>query len=329
MHWLIKGKRWLGLAAVAVVITATMVTGFVASAQGGAAKHWKITFIAGDKGDPFYITLDCGAVAEAKKEGATVNMQAPATFSPTDQTPIVDAVAAAKPDALLIAPTDAKAMYTPIKQVANEGVKIVFVDTTLANPSMAVAQVHTDDFEGGQAAAKILYGLVGGKGKKVMLLNFIPGVSTTEARGKGFVSEAKKLGLNVVAQQYGGQAADKSASIVEGMLARYPDLAGIFTTTDFGAEGTVTALRAADDLGKVKVVGFDASPIMVSNLKAKDIQAIVAQQARKIGQVGVQQAIRALTGKPTTKMTALPTLTVTTKNINSAKSKAVLQQLHC
>lgn len=328
MHRLVKGKAWFGLV-VALAVTVTVVAGCGSSSQNGAAKQRKITFVAGDKGDPFYITLDCGAVAEAKKEGAVVNMQAPATFSPTDQTPIVDAVAAAKPDALLIAPTDAKAMYTPIKQVSDEGVKVVFVDTTLANPDMAVAQVHTDDFEGGQAAAKILYGLVGGKGKKVMLLNFIPGVSTTEARGKGFVSEAKTLGLNVVAQQYGGQAADKSASIVSGILAKYPDLAGIFTTTDYGAEGTVTSLRAADALGKVKVVGFDASPIMVQNLKAKNIQAIVAQQARMIGQVGVQQAIRALNGKPTTKMTALPTLTVTIKNINSEKSKAVLQKLHC
>jgi ribose transport system substrate-binding protein len=328
MHWPIKGTRRLA-PAVAIALTAIVMAGFAAVAQGGAAKQWKITFVAGDKGDPFYITLNCGAVAQAKKLNATVNMQAPVNFSPVDQTPIVNAVAAAKPDALLIAPTDAKAMYTPIKQVADEGVKVVFVDTTLANPSMAVAQVHTDDYEGGQAAAKVLFGLVGGKGKKVMLLNFIPGVSTTEARGKGFVSEARKLGLNVVAQQYGGQAPDKAASIVSGMLAKYPDLAGIFTTTDFGAEGTVTALRPAGKLGKVKVVGFDASPIMVKNLRGKNIQAIVAQQARKIGMVGVQQAVRALTGKPTVKMTALPTVTVNLKNINSKASKAVLQQLHC
>jgi len=324
-----RGWRTNRLVVLLIAVAALTAVVLAATASAGNQKKWKLTFVAGDKGDPFYITLNCGAAAEARKFGASLNMQAPATFSPTDQTPIVNAIAAAHPDALLIAPTDSKAMYVPIKQVADGGTKVVFVDTTLANPSMAVAQVHTDDYEGGQAAAKILFNLVGGKGKKVLLLNFIPGVSTTEARGKGFVDEAKKLGLNVVGKQYGGQAADKSASIISATLAKTPDLAGVFTTTDFGAEGTVTALRAADKLGKVKVVGFDASPIMVKEMRAKYIQAIVAQQARKIGQVGVDQAIAALEGKKTVKMTALPTLTVTQQNLNSPAAKAVLQQLHC
>jgi hypothetical protein len=79
MHRYLRGKRLWALIIAAVAATA-LTSGFTTSAQGGAAKHWKITFVAGDKGDPFYITLDCGAVSEAKKLGATVNMQA--TWSP-------------------------------------------------------------------------------------------------------------------------------------------------------------------------------------------------------------------------------------------------------
>ena len=55
---------------------------------------------------------------------------------------------------MLIAPTDTKAMYAPIKQVADAGTKVVLVDTTLDQPDMAVSQIASDNEGGGAAAAK-------------------------------------------------------------------------------------------------------------------------------------------------------------------------------
>lgn len=288
----------------------------------------RITFVAGVKGDPFYITMMCGAQEEAEKLGAMFDFQAPASFSPTDQIPIVEGVAAAQPDILLIAPTDDTAMFTPIKQVADGGTKVVFVDTNLQDPSISVAQVATDDYQGGVEAATELAELVGGSGQ-VLLLNFQPGVSTTEARGKGFIETAEKLGLEVVAHEYGGTEIEKSAAIVEATLQKAPDLAGIFTTTDFGAQGAVTALRAAGELGEVKIVGFDASPVMVQQLEAGEIQTIVSQQARKIAQLGVQQAVAALNGEDVTETIRVETVTITKDDLASEATRAALQSDSC
>jgi ribose transport system substrate-binding protein len=91
----------------------------------------------------------------------------------------------------------------------------------------------------------------------------------------------------------------------------------------------VTALREADLLGKVKIVGFDASPVMVSYLKAGSIQSIAAQQAQQIGVDGIDQAVKALEGKPTTKKIDLPAVTITKATLNSAAAKATLQSLKC
>lgn len=287
-----------------------------------------ITFVAGVKGDPFYITMSCGAQAAAEEAGATFNFQAPESFSPTDQIPIVDAVAAAKPDALLIAPTDPASMYTPIKRVVDAGTRLVLVDTSLDNTDIASASIKTDDYEGGVEAAKVLAELIGGPGD-VLLLNFIAGVTTTEARGQGFVDAAADLGLNVIAKEYSGEDIEKGAQIVDATLQRYPDLAGIFTTTDYGAQGTVASLRNAQKLGDVKVVGFDASPVMVEQLRSGDIQAIVSQQARKIGELGVQQALHAIRGEATDGVIKVPTLTITSENIDSADVAAGLQVDSC
>jgi ribose transport system substrate-binding protein len=288
----------------------------------------KVTFIAGDKGDEFYITLNCGAREEAAKNGISVDFQEPEQFAPSSQTPIVNATAAKRPDALLIAPTDAKAMYVPIKQVADGGSKVVMVDTTLANPSMASSQVSTNDEVGGQQAAQALAKLIGGKGK-VIVINLNPGVSTTDARAKGFQDEAKRLGLTVLPQQYAGTSPEKAASIVQSTLARDGDLKGIFTTTNFAQEGAVTGLRGQELVGKVKLVGFDSAPLQVKQLRAGQVQALVAQQARKIGQLGIQQAVAAMTGKPNQKQIKVPTITLTKDNLDDPAVAPGLQVEKC
>src|SRR5215217_8971754 len=128
---------------------------------GGGQKNYKITLLAGVKGDEFYITMNCGAQEEAKKQGVTLDFQGPDQFDASLQTPIVNAVAAKKPDAVLVAPTDSKAMYAPIKQLADAGSKVVLVDTTLEQADLAVSQIASDNVGGGKEAAKALGDLIG------------------------------------------------------------------------------------------------------------------------------------------------------------------------
>src|SRR3954451_20141963 len=250
--------------------------------SSGGSKNYKLTLLAGVKGDQFYITMNCGAQAEAKKLGASLNFQGPDQFSPAQQTPIANAIAADKPDALLVAPTDSKAMYTPIKQIADAGSKVVLVDTTLDQADFAVSQIASDNEAGGRAAAQALAKQIGGKGK-VFVVNVNPGISTTDLRAKGFQEEAKKLGLQYLGQDYSNDQPEKAAAIVKAQLAKNPDLKGIFATNLFSAEGAASGLREAGELDPVNIVGFDAGPKQVQDLKDGVVQALIAQQPAEIG----------------------------------------------
>ena len=119
------------------------------SSSSSAKKNYKMTLIAGVKGDEFYITMNCGAQAKAKELGVTLDFQGPDKFDAGLQTPVVNAVAAKKPDAVLIAPTDTKAMYAPIKQLSDNGSKVALVDTTLEQADFAVSQIASDNEGGG------------------------------------------------------------------------------------------------------------------------------------------------------------------------------------
>jgi ribose transport system substrate-binding protein len=292
--------------------------------SGGGTK--KMTLVAGVKGDEFYITMNCGAQAEAKKLGVSLDFQGPDQFDPTLQTPIVNAVAAKKPDALLIAPTDSKAMYAPIKQVSDAGSKVVLVDTTLDQADFAVSQIASDNEAGGRAAAQGLAKLIGGSGK-VFVVNVKPGISTTDLRAKGFEEEAKKLGLDYAGVDYSQDQPDKAAAIVKAQLAKNPDLKGIFATNLFSAEGSASGLKEAGKQGAVKIVSFDAGPKQVQDLKDGILQALVAQKPADIGAQGVQQAVAALDGKPTTPKIATGSVILTKDNL--AQNQDAVYQSNC
>jgi ribose transport system substrate-binding protein len=271
---------------------------------GGAAgdsggESYNMTLIAGVKGDEFYITMNCGAQEKAKELGVTLDFQGPDQFDAAQQTPIVDAVAAKSPDAILIAPTDTKALFAPISAAAQNS-KIVLVDTTLEDPSMAVSQIASDNVGGGKTAGETLLDLIGGKGK-VLVVNVKPGISTTDQRGQGFEDAVKgKAGVEYLGQEYSQDDPAIAAQIVTSTLAKHPDLAGIFATNLFSAEGAASGLRQAGKLGDVKIVGFDAGPKQVKDLEDGLVQALIAQKPADIGSQGVEQAYKALEGEETT-----------------------------
>ncbi|GAA1779472.1 ABC transporter substrate-binding protein [Nostocoides veronense] len=266
------------------------------TAPAKASKNYNISFIQGVAGDEFYISMQCGIEAEAEKLGVTVNTQGPQKFDPTLQKPIVDSVAAGKPDAILIAPTDVTAMQTPLAAAAAAGTKIVLVDTTLNDPSIAVTGIASDNLGGGKAAFEAIQQLKP-EGGKVMVMSTDPGISTVDARVKGFEEAVKTDSkFEYVGVQYSHNDPATAAQLISAQLQKDPDIVGVFAANLFAAEGTATGLRQAGKAGAVSVVGFDAGPNQVKALNEGTVQALVAQQPATIGQYGLDAAVTALDG---------------------------------
>ena len=310
----------------APVTSTSASTGASTSSSG---KSHSLVFIQGVAGDGFYITMQCGIQAEAAKLGATVKTQGPAMFDPTLQTPILQAVVASHPDAILIAPDDVSAMQEPIAQAKAAGIKIVLVDTTLKDPSVAVSAISSDNLAGGTAAFTELAKL-DPTGGQVFVLNTEPGVSTTDDRATGFNTAAKANSkFTDLGTQYDNDSASKAAQITTAELQAHPDLTGIFATNLFSAEGAATGIRQAGKQGKVKVVGFDADPDQIAALKAGTVQALIAQQPYQIGVDGVDQAINALDGKSVTAKIGTSFSVLTQANLDSAAGKAAVYETSC
>ena len=299
-----------------------------AGGASGGDKGKKITLMVGVKGDPFYVSMECGAKEAAAAAGATLNVQGPDKFDATLQNPLLDAVAAAKPDALLVAPNDVKASGPPLKRIQDAGSKVILVDTVVTEPSIGASRISTNNKLGGEKAAEALSQL-GVKGK-VLVISTDPGVSSVDARVAGFNEKAAALGLTLISDtQYSNNQPTKAAQIISATLARNPDLEGVFATNVFTAQGVATGVKQAGKSGAVKVVGFDAGPDQIKQLEAGDVQALVAQKPYDIGKQGVEQAMAALSGGSVKASIETESLIVTKANMNEPDVNRYIYKAGC
>jgi ABC-type sugar transport system substrate-binding protein len=315
-----------------LAIAGAAVSGCGSSGSGGSSSSKKtMELIVGTKSDNFYVTMECGAEAEAKKLGVQLKVTGPATFSPTQQKPLIDAVEVTKPDALVVAPTDSAALDPDLLKVQKADTKLIFVDTSVANPSIGLSRISSDNAAGGKLAADSLAKLIGGKGT-VAVISVAKGVSTTDARVTGFQQEmaAKYPAIKLLPEQNDdADSVSTATAFIEGDITANPTLSGAFAANVITAQGAASGIQHAHKTGKLKLATFDADPQQMSMMKSGTIQLAIAQEPALEGSDGVQQALNAINGKPVTKNIATPLIAITPSNMTSASVQPFIYQSSC
>jgi ribose transport system substrate-binding protein len=323
-----RKRNLVALGLVLITVGACSSSATSAPSAPAAGKAWNLTLIQGVAGDPFYVTMACGAQAEATKEGVKLNVTGGNKWDATVQKPVIDSVTAAKPDGVMVAPDDSKALLTPLKAMNDAGIKVTFVDTKLDDTSFAVSAISTDNLAGGTLAAKTLAQLINDKGT-VLVVNVDPGISTTDARVKGFTDEMKNHpNIKVLDVQYTHDDPTAATTITTSILASNPDLAGVFATNVQNAEGVATGLKQASNT-TVKTIAFDAGPKQIEDLNAGIVQGLIAQDPYGIGVAGVQQTVLALNHGTTTATIQTQLAAITKDNVNDPSIQKYLYKASC
>ncbi|MFO1208365.1 MAG: ABC transporter substrate-binding protein [Amaricoccus sp.] len=281
--------------------------GALAPAHAADGKKYTIALIPGLTTDAFYITMRKGAQAAADALGVDLVFQGAPEFNPVLQVPVLDAVIARKPDAILIAPTDKTQLVQPLKKAADAGIPVITVDTFIGSgkyqtgagdADFPLSYIASDNLLGGRMAAHALAEAIGGEGK-VYVSNVKPGVSTTDQREEGFKEEMKASypKIEVLETQFNDDDANKAASQLQAVFARNPDLKGVFGANLFSALGAGTGVQQAGKTGEIRVVAFDAPTSIVDNINSGLVDLAIAQHPAEIGYYGVVSAYAHLTGQ--------------------------------
>ncbi len=275
--------------------------------RASAAEKPTIALIPGVLADGFYITMHKGADAAAKAIGADLVFQGPASWDVTLQVPVIDAIIARKPAAIMVAPVDKTQLIKPLRKAFDAGITVVCVDTFIGNgqfqtgsgdADFPISYVASDNVLGGRIAGRALAKAIGDKGK-VYVSNVKPGVSTTDQREEGFKLEMKNHpNIEVLETQFNDDDSNKAAAQAQAVMGRVPDLAGVFGANLFSATGAANGVKQAGKAGTVKIAAFDAPEEIVGHLKDGTFELTIAQHPAEIGYFGLIAAFAHLTGNP-------------------------------
>ena len=263
-----------------------------------AQQKIKIGFLPGVV-DPFYQVMQLGVEAAAKDLGIEVVTQIPQTWGVEAQTPILDAmVARGDLNYIVTAPTDKDQMIGPLKAAVDAGIKVITVDTFLGDGdyvkgpvTFPISYIGSDNVEGGRISARGLAKAIGGKG--VVYINSTnPNVSSVEGREQGFkeVMEKEFPDIKVLGPDYNLDDANKAAQQTAAVLEREPNLAGVFGTNVFSAQGAGTAVVNAGLGGHVQVVAYDATQLAIELMGNGVVSLVLAQKPFDMGYMAMQFA---------------------------------------
>jgi ribose transport system substrate-binding protein len=273
----------------------------------------------------FWVSVEAGAMAAGEKLKVDVDWNGPPTETDyARQVQIVDSMIARHVDGLAVAAQDRTTLNASLERAAAARIPVTVFDSGVDSTNY-MSYISTNNFQGGQMAARELAALLNGKGQIAMLMH-APGSKSTMDREAGFEDALRKEfpGVRVVARQYSMSDRAKAMAAAENFLTAQPDLDGIFASAEPGSVGAALALKSRGLAGKVKLVAFDASEELVQDLKDGSIDALVAQDPFRMGYQAVETLVEKLHGANPPKVIDLSATVVTKGDLDKPQIKSLL-----
>ncbi len=257
------------------------------------------------------------------KLGIKVVAETNADWDDAKQIADLDAIGVLKPSLLVSIPLNGQTTANAYKKIQAAGAKVVFIDQAVdgMNPGKDYASIiSSDNLALGMYVADLLAESVGGKGD-VGAMFFANDFYVTNLRYEGFVARimAKYPNINLVAVA-GHDNPNKGQEVAQALMARYPNLKGLYGSWSIPAMGAAAAANIAGKNGSnFKIVCENFDQIVAGNVAKNGLIAGISSQ-RPYDQ-GVAEATvgaLALIGAPTPPYVVVPPLAVKRSNLSAS-----------
>src|SRR6201994_3423981 len=305
-------------------LAAALGLALVASGPTQAAdKHLTILMAVPDLAFPFFVHMIDAIKAEANKVGGIDIIVGDGQRSSTKETADVEAAITKGVNGIIISPNDVDALAPAIQEAVDAKIPIVTVDRRVNKVPGILTHVGADNVKGGEAQGQLIEKLFP-NGATVMNLQGQSGASPAIDRNKGLhnVLDQAKDKYKFVFEDTAGFDRSKGLAMTESALAgmaKPPDV--IVAANDDMALGALEALKARNLLGKVKLIGFDALPEALGQIKAGNLTATIEQMpgGQSRGAVDTLVAFLRDGKKPAEQATLLTPIAITQDNLDKAE----------
>jgi ribose transport system substrate-binding protein len=254
--------------------------------------------------NPAYAAARLGAERAAAALGASVEHYVPETpDNPEQQSRLIDAALAGRPDAFVLSPVHATRVDPAIRRIADAGIPMVgFVNPIEA--ARSVSYVGADDARLARDIAAHLFRHLDGRGR-VLVVTGPDHSFTSRDRLRGFLDAAGRYpGIRIAGQVAG----DYDRSLAKARAAAWlrengcPD--ACLVANDSMAMGVLETLDATSC--RAVVVGVNAIPEAITAIAQGRMLATVDFSAMQMAFIAAECAIRHLRGEAVPAEIALP-----------------------
>jgi ribose transport system substrate-binding protein len=242
------------LKSVVPAVAALALTIGAATAQDKELKS--VGIVVGPLGNPFYVALAKGMETEVRKIAPNAKVTAVSNdYDLNKDVTAVETFIAQGTDIIFLNPADSEAIEPSVKKALAAGVLVIGVD---AGAKGAPVNLTVDHTEAGRVACQYLADYLGHKGN-VVIIDSVPMVAIAQRVDGCKEIIAKYPDMEVISDdQRGDGSRDSGFKVMQTLLTRFPDIAGVFSINDQMAIG---ADLAAKQLGRqVAITGIDGSP---------------------------------------------------------------------
>jgi fructose transport system substrate-binding protein len=299
----------------ATAIAACLAATLLVACSGPGGGRVKVALILKEFTNPYWISMESAARAEADKQNLYLQVSAGLTDDDTySQINQVDAAIAAGVKGIIITP-NGNAVNTALDQAKSYGIAVIVLDTAPVPASTADVTYATDNTQAGMLIGKWMAAKLAGKNADIAMLDDLADqVLTVDVdRDHGFLKgmgiPVGNPGVNGDEPKHGHYTGGKGGSYtigcqlptegaetggqqaMETCLSKDPNINTVYAINEPSAEGATTALR---NQGKknVTVVAVDGGCAALHFVSSGAIGATAGQYPDKMARLGIDAVAR-------------------------------------
>ena len=222
-------------------------------------------------------------------------------------------------DAIIIWPTNNKAVVPVIRKAHQAGIPVVVTNSNIAEEG----QEFIASFSGpnnigqGKYAAEMMCDQLGGEGQIVQITGQ-PGYTTAIERQVGFEEHLEEAcpGVELMENQPGDWNREKAQRVMEGFLTKYDEIDGVYSGDDNMGVGALNAAKAAGRADQIVFVGATNFAVGYEAMARGEYHGSVYQSPKEDARNALRTAIAVANGKEVPKMNYFDTPKITQENMD-------------
>ena len=270
--------------------------------------------------DTFLMTIKDGMEKYSKEIGGNIQITyVDAKEDLATQMGQVENFATQNLDAIIVIPVNTEAT-TPMSELAiSKKIPLIYTNRKPQDLSVGTYFVGSDDKKAGILQGEYLSKKLNGKGNIVILQGILSNEGAL-SRTKG-VEEiiANFPDMKITKIQAGNWERAKGMSIMENWLSSGDQIDAVASNNDDMAIGAIEAIKSAKKLGQIAVIGVDATPDGIGELKAGNLSATVFQDGFGQGKGSLDKAVKLAMKEEVEQVTMIPFLLITPENVDNFK----------